>query len=178
MKAPLRWSCLRIVKNGFFSPAHRGVPRHAFPKCGRSKRKGEAYAVWYVEPLSDARTKLKAVLTILGEKHGRPCTMVGGRPWLALRTPESASQFCCSRPARTSEKLLVRERVGVPGACVPQRWRRVFLRVRLKSGWTFMPRGTANRIPVSVDRIESPPSARRAVRPGGVRSSIATLLPL
>jgi hypothetical protein len=32
---------------------------------GRSKRRGEAYVVLYVEPLSDARTQLGAIFTIL-----------------------------------------------------------------------------------------------------------------
>ena len=32
---------------------------------GRSERRGEAYVVWYVEPLSDARTKLTGVFNIL-----------------------------------------------------------------------------------------------------------------
>jgi hypothetical protein len=32
---------------------------------GRSERRGEAYPRWYVEPLSDARTKLEAFFNIL-----------------------------------------------------------------------------------------------------------------
>jgi hypothetical protein len=48
----------RIVKTALFSPAHPGVPTHAFLREGRSKRKGEAYSVRYVEPLSAARTKI------------------------------------------------------------------------------------------------------------------------
>jgi hypothetical protein len=32
---------------------------------GRSERKGEAYSVLYVEPLSDARTKLADFLNLL-----------------------------------------------------------------------------------------------------------------
>jgi len=32
---------------------------------GRSERRAEAYFLWYVEGLSDARTKLEAFFTIL-----------------------------------------------------------------------------------------------------------------
>ena len=32
---------------------------------GRSERRGEAYAFWYVEPLSDARTKLGGFFNVL-----------------------------------------------------------------------------------------------------------------
>jgi hypothetical protein len=32
---------------------------------GRSERRGEAYVVWYVEPLSDARTPLEDFFNIL-----------------------------------------------------------------------------------------------------------------
>lgn len=31
------------------------------------------------------------------KQHGRPCTMVGGRPWSALRTPER-TYSCCRGP--------------------------------------------------------------------------------
>ncbi len=43
---------------------------------GRSERKGEAYIVWYVEPLSDARTKLAVFFnTLLTEERS---VTVGG----------------------------------------------------------------------------------------------------
>jgi hypothetical protein len=36
---------------------------------GRSKRRGEAYFIPYVEPLSEARTKLADFFSILLDKH-------------------------------------------------------------------------------------------------------------
>lgn len=44
------------------------IPRRMVKKvvqCGRSQRRGEAYAVRYGEPLSDARTKLADFFNIL-----------------------------------------------------------------------------------------------------------------
>ena len=42
--------------------ARRDAP---FPKRDRSERRGEAYSATYVEPLSDARTKLVDFFNIL-----------------------------------------------------------------------------------------------------------------
>jgi hypothetical protein len=46
----------------------RELPRRTVKKAaqrGRSERKGGAYSFRYVEPLSDARTKLEAFFTVL-----------------------------------------------------------------------------------------------------------------
>jgi hypothetical protein len=45
----------RISRRMFKKPVQRG----------RSERKGEAYVIWYVEPLSDARTKLAGFFNVL-----------------------------------------------------------------------------------------------------------------
>ena len=51
-------------QNGHRShPPSPRAPRRAAPRAGRSKRRGEAYAVRYVELRSDARTKMVAIST-------------------------------------------------------------------------------------------------------------------
>jgi len=47
----------------FTRPPQRA--KRAFTEQGRSERRGEAYSVLYVEPLSDARTKLEDFFNIL-----------------------------------------------------------------------------------------------------------------
>ena len=44
---------------------------------GRSERRGESYSVPYVEPLSDARTKLADFYSILLDDLFRSCGTVG-----------------------------------------------------------------------------------------------------
>jgi hypothetical protein len=52
---------------------HPTLARHDAPlhKQGRSERRGEAYSALYVEPLSDARTPLADVFSILLHLHTR-----------------------------------------------------------------------------------------------------------
>ena len=51
------------------APARQDAP---FRRQGRSERRGEAYFLSYVEPLSDARTTLAAFFNILLRSLGMP----------------------------------------------------------------------------------------------------------
>jgi hypothetical protein len=54
-----------MFKRLFISPAQPFARRDALlPKQGRSERDAEAYGCWYVEALSDARTKLEGCFNI------------------------------------------------------------------------------------------------------------------
>ena len=56
------------------------------------------------------------------KQHGRPCTVVGGRPWLALRTPER-NWIVAARKTRAMSghaSISSWETSSIPGACVPR----------------------------------------------------------
>ncbi|GIW54023.1 MAG: hypothetical protein KatS3mg082_0427 [Nitrospiraceae bacterium] len=82
-----------------------GTPRRMFKKAvqrGRSERRGEAYSLPYVEPLSDVRTKLADFFNILlrllhcpypifdTEAWVQPPQTVTGRPLLVNGTGKSS----------------------------------------------------------------------------------------
>jgi len=113
---------------------------------------------------------------------GDPARSVGGRPRLALRTPELLLDcFGPVRPTRTSS--VIRHPVG--GTLSPQAL--VFLnagdgfphqiQAEILLGFRCREAQPTEK-PVSVDRVEARLQFGGPVRPGGVRSSIATLLPL
>jgi hypothetical protein len=56
-------SAERIARHGAESPYRRMFKKTV--QRGRSERRGEAYPVSYVEPLSDARTKLAVFFNIM-----------------------------------------------------------------------------------------------------------------
>ena len=76
---------LEDVTEGFSQPA--GCSKRQFNKAAASEEP-RAYPLGYVEGLNDARTPLADFFNRLLERHGRPCTKVGGRPCVALRTPD------------------------------------------------------------------------------------------
>jgi len=76
---------LEEVTEGFSQPA--GCSKRQFSKAAASEEP-RAYPLGYVEGLNDARTPLADFFNRLIERHGRPCTKVGGRPCVALRTPD------------------------------------------------------------------------------------------
>ena len=76
---------LEEVTEGFSQPA--GCSKRQFSKAAASDEP-RAYLLGYVEGLNDARTPLADFFNRLIERRGRPCTKVGGRPCVALRTPD------------------------------------------------------------------------------------------
>ena len=67
-----------------------------------------AFPLGYVEGLNDARTPRAEFFKSLLERHGRPCTKVGGRPYVALRTP---GQLCnCLGPVKAETRATARYR--------------------------------------------------------------------
>jgi len=60
---------------------------------GRSERRGESYAVRYVEPLSDARTKLAVFFNILlGRTSRGRVSSVGSQPQRKMNAQSSKQQ--------------------------------------------------------------------------------------
>jgi len=69
------------------TPVHQDAP---FRRQGHSERSGESHSVPYVEPLSDARTPLADVFSILlGSKTKRPCFLQ--KQGLFVRTASDAT---------------------------------------------------------------------------------------
>src|SRR5437867_6317249 len=99
-----------------------GCSKRLFSKAAASEGP-RAYPLGYVEGLNDKRTThgKRHVLARLGwagekgdffnsllERHGRPCTKVGGRPCVALRTRD---RLCTSLgPVKTETRARARYR--------------------------------------------------------------------
>jgi len=72
--------------HGRFQPTSR-LFKGQFSKVAASEEP-RAYPLGYVEGLNDARMPRADFFNRLIERHGRPCTKVGGRPCVALMTPD------------------------------------------------------------------------------------------
>ena len=119
------------------------------------------------EALSETTTTLEEMSTNQ-KQYGRPCTKVGGRPCVALRTP---GQLCnCRGPAKTEARataqsigqLIGGERIHPRRLCSSRQRRVLHDGSRLVTDWFF---GAVTAQPVEnrlARPIRSPPSSRRA----------------
>src|SRR5207244_11133795 len=169
---------LEDVTEGFSQPA--GCSKRQFSKAAASEE-ARAYLLGYVEGLNDARTPLADFFNRLLERHGRPCTKVGGRPCVALRTPDRL--YHRLGPVKTETRAKARYRT-IDRGITKSSQALVFLAPASSSPSCDQARillvyGAVTALPLEnrlARPIRSPPRVGGPAWPGGGRSSIATLL--